>query len=747
MAALPIIIASLVFMVVTSYVSTAQGTVAAGTPCGNTAAISDVAVTTVTSTTAVISWQTSISTVSCLNLSSAIHPVFTGSLPISQALQGVAYAPGEYGAYLDWLDRDLVTSTITSDVKAIAGANFNAIILYPTEPATPTIHPWDRLALNAAAEQKLKIAFRLEWYDQSSFDWGPEDCDVILNHYNAYLSYFKENPDHLLYFLINMPLDDPHIQNPNPTIGQQRSYVAYCYNTLKARVPGATVYANTYYGWRDELDQAPVGDLVDGVSVVIYAQHADGTPFNCNVIPMASHSASTLICKDQFDYYLDKAWVENNLAALGKPLVLDSTGFAPAASYDNPAQGNGIVADSWAKIKAIEALRRYLGHDARLYGWSYFKLLHKAEADWGLIDRRRITDSTIAITHQLTLTDLFPATLYTFTLQAGDTKSDVYTFTTSAPPSETNDSPLIAITGPPYGHELMPAGGQLTITWRDDDPDNNATISLYYDENDAGCDGTKIVDSLSEDNITDSYTWTLPMTLPTSSYYIYGRIDDSTNPVECDYSSGRFVPSTETLNAVYAVYPPTVDGLLNEPIWQLAVPLTYAIHISQADVTTVTARALWDQNYLYVGFEVEDAQVETAAFDWDDDSVSIIFSNGEFRCRQDVGGTGEGECDRVLYLPPGTILNDPGNTDDGFMVEMRIRWTQARISANTGDVIPADFLSVDHDGNPGAPYNAPGTEFSKLSWDGDGSVDTTGRSITLISPYFVWLPIILKAGP
>jgi len=747
------VIVSLGSIAAKSYLArAAQGPVAAGTPCGNTAAISNVTVTDVTSMTAAVSWQTSSATTSCLDLDSAVHAVFPSPQPISQAFQGAAYAPSEYNAYLNWVDRDLVTDTIISDVEAIASANFNAIVLYPTEPATPTIHPWDQITFNAAVTQELKTAFRLEW-DPPSFDWRPEDCDAILEHYDAYLSYFRENLDHLLYFLIKMPLDDPKFWYPNnPTIEKQRNYIRYCYNALKARVPGATVYANTYYGWRDELHQAPVGDLVDGVSVVIYAQHADDAPFNCHIIPTASYPATTLICKDQFDYYLDKAWVENNLADLGKPLLLDSTGFAPATTYDDPNQMNGKVADSWAKVRAIEVLRRYLSQDTRLSGWSYFKLLHKDEAGWSLIDRRRITDAITTTTHQLTLTDLFPATPYTFTLQAGDTTSGVYTFTTTETLPVTNVAPLMTITKPPYSHELVPSGGQLTITWQDDDPDDNATIELYYDADDAGCDGAMIVDGLSEDNSTDFYTWTLPTTLPTGSYYIYGQIDDGTNPTECDYSSGRFVPSTETLKVFPATGTIITDGVMNEPIWQSAIPLTYAIHISQTDVTTATVRALWNQDYLYVGFEVEDTQVETATLNHNDDSVSIIFNNGEFRCRQDVGGTGEGECDRALHLPSScTSLNNPSDTDCGYTVEMRVQWSKARITANACDVVPTDFLSVDHDGNPGAPYDDPNTEFSKLSWDSDSRVDTTGRSITLVGHcgqcQCVWLPIILKAWP
>jgi hypothetical protein len=746
-----IVVAGLVFGAAISHSArpTWEPTVA-GMSCGDTAAISNVTITNVTSTTAMVSWQTDPATESCLDLDNVIDPIFPSPQPINQKLNGVAYAPGEYNMHLSWVDRALVTSTIISDVRAIAAANSNSIVLFPAGPSSGTIHPWDQIVLDEAVAQGLKIAFRLEWYDKSSFDWETGDCDAILDHYNAYLSYFTNTNYLPHYFLINMPLDDSEILEPNPTIGQQRDYISYCYNELKFRVPGVTVYANTYYGWRDELHQAPVGDLVDGVSVVIYAQHADGAPFNCSVVPIANDPASILICKDQFDYYLDKAWSENNLTVLGKPFVLDSTGFAPAASYADPDQKNGIVADSWAKVRAIKTLRRYLEQDKRLYGWSYFKLLHKDEADWGLIDRSRITDTTVTTAHQLVLTDLLPATAYTFTLRAGDTTSGPYAFSTSVPPPQTNVSPLITITGPTYDAVLAPAGGQLTITWQDSDPDDNATIWLGYDTDDAGCDGTIIVDGLSEDSLTDIYTWTVPMTLLTGSYYIYGQINDGTNPVECDYSSGRFF--IETLEVVPMKGTIAVDGVMDESIWQCAIPLTYSIHISQTDITTVTVRALWDLNYLYVSFDIEDTQVETAALDWNDDSVSIIFNDGKFRCRQDVGGTGEGVCDRALHLPNRTTLDEPGDDDCGYTVEMRIQWSEVSISANVDEVIPTDFLSVDHDGNPGAPYDDPSLEFSKISWDGDGSVDTTDRSLTLANncgqcPCIVRLPIILKTRP
>jgi hypothetical protein len=435
------------------------------------------------------------------------------------------------------------------------------------------------------------------------------------------------------------------------------------------------------------------------------------------------------------------------MAGLGKPLVLDSTGLAPAASYENPEQRNGVVADSRAKVGAIAALRRYLAQDERLWGWSYFKLLHKDEADWGLIDRRKVEDGTVTTGHQLGLDNLFPGSVYTVTVDAQDGVPVTVSFSTLPPPPETDRPPLLTVQRPGYGHQLVPPGGELSITWQDEDPDDEAAIALYYDADDAGCDGTLIVEGLSEESATDFYTWTLPA-LPTGSYYLYGLIDDGTNPVECDYSPGRFVPSTETLEAVLAPGAIAVDGRLDEAAWFYADPMTYALHGSQDDASTATVRALWDADYLYLGFEVEDGQVETAASDWDDDSVSLLLNNGELRCRQDVGGSGEGDCERALSLPACTTLDDPADTDCGYTVEMRMRWARARITANRGDIVPADLLAVDHDGKPGAAWNDPAVDFSKRSWDGDGSVDSTGRSLSLISLCdrwpCIWLPLALR---
>ena len=38
-------------------------------------------------------------------------------------------------------------------------------------------------------------------------------------------------------------------------------------------------------------------------------------------------------------------------------------------------------------------------------------------------------------------------------------------------------------------------------------------------------------------------------------------------------------------------------------------------------------------------------------------------------------------------------------------------------------------------------------QFSKVSWDGDANVETTGRSFALVAREFqIWLPLVLRGG-
>jgi len=172
-----------------------------------------------------------------------------------------------------------------------------------------------------------------------------------------------------------------------------------------------------------------------------------------------------------------------------------------------------------------------------------------------------------------------------------------------------------------------------------------------------------------------------------------------------------------------------VDGSLDDPAWSEAVTLTYASHPEENGLSTATARFLWDGEYLYVGFDVSDTQVETAdlSIPWDGDSVSILVHDGGIAEYRQSVGAGQND-DKKYRLKAKTSLNNPLDTDTGYTVEMRIKWQD---SPSLGRRLPIDLLSVDHDGNPGGPINEP-TIFSKISWDGDQVITTAEGSLILV---------------
>lgn len=192
--------------------------------------------------------------------------------------------------------------------------------------------------------------------------------------------------------------------------------------------------------------------------------------------------------------------------------------------------------------------------------------------------------------------------------------------------------------------------------------------------------------------------------------------------------------SAAVVNAIHTGQPPTIDGRLDEEVWSQAQPLIYAVHPPANDSTTVAVRLLWDDEYLYAGFDVSDTQVEdSSATPWDGDSVSAIIDNGgqiqEYRHslladRSQSAPTG-------YHLKGTTTFDNPSDQDKGYSIEMRIPWVRTPAEGST---IAADFLSVDHDYNPGGLFKDRDTVFSKISWDGDASVDTAKKSIFLYVP-------------
>ena len=76
-------------------------------------------------------------------------------------------------------------------------------------------------------------------------------------------------------------------------------------------------------------------------------------------------------------------------------------------------------------------------------------------------------------------------------------------------------------------------GAAVEIAINATDPDSDATVSLFYDTDNQGFDGIRIVGGLPE-NVT-AYSWN-PSALLSGEYFIYAVIDDGINPVQFAYA-------------------------------------------------------------------------------------------------------------------------------------------------------------------------------------------------------------------
>jgi hypothetical protein len=100
---------------------------------------------------------------------------------------------------------------------------------------------------------------------------------------------------------------------------------------------------------------------------------------------------------------------------------------------------------------------------------------------------------------------------------------------------ETNEKPFISILWP--SEKGTTAKESLLIQWSAHDPDDDATISLYYDTDNTGFDGILIAQDISENSDNNSYSWSVSDIDP-GSYWILAKIDDHRNAPVYSYSKG-----------------------------------------------------------------------------------------------------------------------------------------------------------------------------------------------------------------
>ena len=80
-----------------------------------------------------------------------------------------------------------------------------------------------------------------------------------------------------------------------------------------------------------------------------------------------------------------------------------------------------------------------------------------------------------------------------------------------------NGRPLIQLTEPSAD---ISTSTSADISWVDSDPDDNASISLWYDVDQQGYDGSLIISGINEDDGADSHVWDVT-SIPTGRYFTY----------------------------------------------------------------------------------------------------------------------------------------------------------------------------------------------------------------------------------
>jgi hypothetical protein len=162
-----------------------------------------------------------------------------------------------------------------------------------------------------------------------------------------------------------------------------------------------------------------------------------------------------------------------------------------------------------------------------------------------------------------------------------------------------NVPPTIEIVEPDGIDDL--ADKSYMISWADEDPDSNAVITLYYDNNTNRTDGLiPIVEDLSEEDELDYYIWDTT-TIDNGSYYICARIDDGVNLPVYNYSSGK-VTVTNHAPTIELIEPDGIDDIVEPGETYLITWLDWDLD-SHANITLYYDNNTVPNDYIGAGIE------------------------------------------------------------------------------------------------------------------------------------------------
>jgi hypothetical protein len=213
------------------------------------------------------------------------------------------------------------------------------------------------------------------------------------------------------------------------------------------------------------------------------------------------------------------------------------------------------------------------------------------------------------------LTGLSPTTTYYYKLRVQDINGKWNDTNELKITTIENEAPLIALVEPDGVNDMTDAN--YYIRWIDSDPDDNATIRLYYDTN-AIEGGEVYIDTVpqGEDSVDNTYYWNTT-NISNGEYFIKAVIVDPVGQMYSAYSSGRLKIHHGEL------IPPEIvlTGPEDEEVNVSVSTEIFVVFNEPLDITTITS----------TNFYVLDSSMNNVGgnLSYDNTSNKVMFSPNE----------------------------------------------------------------------------------------------------------------------
>ncbi len=272
-----------------------------------------------------------------------------------------------------------------------------------------------------------------------------------------------------------------------------------------------------------------------------------------------------------------------------------------------------------------------------------------------------------------------------------------------------NAPPTVEVVEPDGENDV--ADGSYSIEYLAYDPDDTATVSLYWDTDDAGFDGSTIVRDLEENDGFGSYTWDTSTLEDGMEFYVYAVVSDGQNPQARAYGAGPVTIDHDIGPAIVDYGPSGSDVPLDRP-----VRVTFDAEMDRTSVeAAISVSPSLAGTYTWAGTTVE----FTPGGGWDGDTTYTVTVAGSAK---DVRGRTLG-IDKVWSFrtvesttppdPPTVTITAPseGQTVSGFF------WIEG-----TGTGIDAGG-KVEVRIDDGDWRRADGTKTWTITWDTETELD------------------------